>query len=225
MFSICYHQQVEKIENGNIIPIPFAKRVFDVVVSVVCIVGLAPFVSLILLFSLLERVFFARSRVPFLYKETRISQGKPFTIYKFRTFKKSLISESVTGTVLHTKVVEQDFRNLTIAGMIFIQVYLDEYPQLFLVLSGKMSFVGPRPTNPEVYQNYIENGGRAKTILRAGLTGRFQTHKSKKYGLNQEEEDIAYADFVATHSGLRIVLHDTKILLQTIVTVLRAEGI
>lgn len=225
ILSVRYHQQVEKKDDTNIIPIPFAKRLFDIVASTFCIIALAPFVLAILFFSSLERIFFMRARGPILYKETRISQGAPFTIYKFRTFKKLLISNSATNGVLHTKMIEQDFRNLTLAGMIFIQVYLDEYPQLFLVLSGKMSFVGPRPTNPEAYQNYVDNGGKAKTILRAGLTGRFQTHKSKKYGLNQETEDMAYAHFVMTHSGLRVVLYDIKILFQTILTVLRAEGI
>lgn len=216
---------MEKNDNKDVVSIPFTKRVFDVCMSSVVILILAPFILVIVVLGYIEMVFFARARGPLLYKEIRISQGVPFTIYKFRTFKISSLETMSSKQVIHTKTLEQDFRNMTMMGMILIQIYLDEYPQLFLVLSGKMSFVGPRPTNPEAYQNYVENGGRAKTILRAGLTGRFQTHKSKKYGLNQEEEDMAYADFVATHSGLRVVLHDTKILFQTIVTVLRAEGI
>lgn len=193
--------------------------------SLVVILILSPFVFVIVLIGYIEKLIFTRARGPLLYKEIRISQGVPFTIYKFRTFKVSSLETVSSKQVIHTKTLEQDFRNMTMMGMILIQIYLDEYPQLFLVLSGKMSFVGPRPTNPEVYQNYVENGGRAKTILRAGLTGRFQTHKSKKYGLNQEVEDMAYADFVATHSGLRVVLRDIKILLQTVLTVVRAEGI
>ncbi len=203
--------------------IPIAKRVFDIIASVIVIVVLFPIVATILALGLVERLLSSRARVPLLYRETRMSQGAPFDFYKLRTFKAS-IARGDEG-VVHTKVLEHDFRNLTAVGMILVQLYLDEYPQLFLVLFGTMTFVGPRPTNPEVYRGYVANGGVAKTILKAGLTGHFQTHKAKKYRLDQEREDLAYAEFVRTHRGARIVLHDIKILLYTMLTVMRAEGI
>ena len=164
----------------EIIQTPPLKRLFDIVASAIVLVLLTPIMLLLLLLALLEQFISPAARGALFYKETRISQGKPFTFYKIRTFKMSALEKANGNGIVHTKKLEHDFRNLTIIGMVLIQVYLDEFPQLFLVFTGKMSFVGPRPTNPETYAKYIARGNRAKVILKAGLTGRFQTHKAIK---------------------------------------------
>jgi lipopolysaccharide/colanic/teichoic acid biosynthesis glycosyltransferase len=127
--------------------------------------------------------------------------------------------------MIHTKNLEKARCNMTLVGHILRQIYMDEVPQLFSVLIGDMSFVGPRPTNPENYTKDIEKGFQSKRILRAGLTGRFQTHKHVKYKLNQEAVDLEYANLCKTASGPYLVLYDLFILFQTIVTVIRAEGL
>ncbi len=212
-------------EQLEIIPLSPWKRAFDVIASASIIVALSPVITLFLIAILLERLFMPSTRGPLLYTETRISQGEPFTFYKLRTFKLSSISNARKNGTIHTKELEQDFRNFTPTGLALRQVYLDEFPQLFLVLIGRMTLVGPRPTNPVEYKNSIEGGLHAKRILKAGLTGRFQSHKSVKYGLNQEQTDMDYAHFCKTHSGPFIVLYDAVVCLQTILTILRAEGI
>jgi lipopolysaccharide/colanic/teichoic acid biosynthesis glycosyltransferase len=209
----------------EIIPTQLLKRLFDIVASAIVIVLLSPIILLLLLLALLEQALSPTARGPLFYKETRISQGKPFTFYKIRTFKMLALEKAHENGIIHTKKLEHDFRNLTFIGMVLIQVYLDEFPQLFLVLIGKMSFVGPRPTNPQTYAEYIARGNRAKAILKAGLTGRFQTHKAVKYGLDQEHVDMEYAYFCKNSSGLQIVQRDITILLQTAYTIIRAEGI
>ena len=209
----------------ELIPVPPLKRAFDIIASIIVIVVLSPLILAILILFALERTVSPASRGPLLYTETRISQGKPFTFYKFRTFKNSSLAHARSNGTIHTKELEQDWRNMTFTGLILRQVYLDEFPQLFLVLTGKMSMVGPRPTNPEEYERGLTGGIRAKTLLRAGLTGRFQTHKSKKYGLSQETVDMEYAEFCRNNPGWRIVLNDMVIVLQTVITIIRAEGI
>lgn len=215
-----YTEKIEKIT------IPLSKRIFDICASSLVIIVLSPVMLVFFVFMMVEYLVSSRSRGPILYREIRMSQDEPFVFYKIRTFKNQAI-ENVRreGVVIHTKSLEHDFRNLTVVGMALVQTYLDEFPQLFLVLFGRMTFVGPRPTNKDVYERYVAGGGVAKRVLKAGLTGRFQTHKAIKYGLDQEKEDIAYADFVRSHSGMRIVLKDLWILMQTVLTIFRAEGI
>lgn len=210
----------------NIIPIPRAKRIFDIFASILVIIILSPFIAVLLCLFVLEEMFVPSARGSFFYTETRISQGKPFTLWKFRTFKTQALSDALrTRNTIHTKELEQNKKNLTITGRILRQIYMDEAPQIISVLVGDMSLVGPRPTNPENYENDVKKNFQAKRILKAGLTGRFQTRKHVKYHLNQEAVDMEYADFCASRCGLRIILHDFKILLDTGLTVFRAEGL
>jgi len=210
----------------NPIPIPRAKRVLDIFASILAIILLSPILLFSLLFFIIEAIFIPSTRGPFLYKETRISQGKPFTLWKIRIFKNAVLAGAkTTGKTIQTKVLERDKSNLTLIGRILRQTYMDEMPQIFSVMVGDMSFVGPRPTNPVNYECDLKRGLEAKRILKAGLTGTFQTHKHVKYNLNQEKVDMDYAQFCKTANGLQIILRDLYILLQTVVTVFRVEGL
>lgn len=210
----------------NAIPIPRAKRIFDIFASILVIILLSPLIVLLLCVFVLEELFIPSARGSFFYTETRISQGKPFTLWKFRTFKTKTLSDArATGNLIHTKELEKNTQNLTLTGRILRQIYMDEAPQIISVLIGDMSLVGPRPTNSENYARDVQNGFQAKRILKAGLTGRFQTRKHVKYHLNQEAVDMEYADMCASRSSLRVVLYDMKILLDTALTVFRAEGL
>jgi lipopolysaccharide/colanic/teichoic acid biosynthesis glycosyltransferase len=206
--------------------VPASKRVFDILASSLVMAFLSPIILFLLMLFVIEMIFILSSRGPLFYKETRISQGKPFVLWKVRVFKIGAIADAkATGVTIHTKTLEHDRKNLTFVGALLRQIYMDEIPQLYSVLVGDMSFVGPRPTNPENYEQDMIKGFQAKKILKAGLTGTFQTHKHVKYNLNQEKVDMEYALFCKTATGLQIVFHDLYILLQTVVTVLRAEGL
>ncbi|MDP3741674.1 MAG: sugar transferase [bacterium] len=208
------------------IPMPLAKRWFDIIFSLVILVVLSPILLIVILVMLLEFAFFAQSRGPILYSETRISQGRPFTLYKFRVFKKSALEGSLKNNgFIQTKDLEQNPKNLTLTGRLLKQAYLDEIPQLINVLKADMSLVGPRPTNVKNFELNRERGGLAKSLLAAGITGYFQSHKGLKLHKDQEELDMEYARFMQTNPGWKVVLFDLKILLISIYTVLRAEGI
>lgn len=207
------------------IPVPAAKRAFDIVASSIVIVALTPVVGILVLLSVIEQILRPSTRGPLFYREIRISQGKPFYLRKIRTLKSAAITDARAVGMVHTKQLENTKGNFTFVGAILHRIYLDESPQLLSVFMGDMSFVGPRPTNVFNYETDVANGLQAKKILRAGLTGRFQTHKHVKYKLNQEEVDMEYARLLASAGGVRIVLHDILILLQTVITVFRAEGL
>jgi lipopolysaccharide/colanic/teichoic acid biosynthesis glycosyltransferase len=208
------------------IPIHPAKRVFDIAISTLLIALLLPVLLFLFILFAIESIFVPSSRGPFFYNETRVSQGRLFTLYKIRTFKMTALWRSNSKkNIIHTKELERESDNLTFTGKVARQTYMDELPQLFAVLKGDLSLVGPRPTNPIVYDRDIANGLQAKKIIRAGLTGKFQTHKHVKYKLNQEQVDMEYANFCKTKSSLQIILYDSFIISQTILTVLRAEGL
>ncbi len=103
-----------------------------------------------------------------LYSQTRVGKdGKHFSIYKFRTMIEN--AEAKTGAVLATK---NDPR-ITKLGKFLRASHLDELPQLFNVLLGDMSFVGPRPERPEfveVYEKEIAKYARRREV-KPGITG------------------------------------------------------
>lgn len=206
--------------------IRFGKRVFDVIISVCLLVIFSPIFAIIILALFIEGLFIKSSRGSLFYSEERVSAGIVFVIYKFRVFKKRALEEffAARGRI-DTKTLERDSQALTWTGKLLKQLYLDELPQLFNVLRGDMSFVGPRPTNVINYKKYLERGGVAKKIQKAGLTGYFQSHKGVKLELNQEECDLRYAEFCKKSPIWKILLSDLHTLLLSVLTVIRAEGI
>ena len=163
---------------------------------------------------LVEGVLDGHSRGPLLYKEERWTQGRAFQILKFRTTFPGTQDPGTVGEVTRT-------------GFWLKKWYLDELPQLLNILQGDMTWVGPRPTHPERARQEIEQEGmRSKLVLRAGLTGLVQVQKAeaRDRGVyrNLEEE---YLSKIEDMNALQVVLHDLNILLQTVPTVVRGEGL
>lgn len=205
---------------------PIGKRIFDIGASLIFIILCSPLFVLICFLIVLEGVFVPASRGNIFYLETRISAGRPFKIFKFRIFKKEALERDLKpDNFIDTKKLEVNKNNLTYTGRFLKIFYLDELPQLFNILKGEMSLVGPRPTNSVNYEELIKGGFCSKDLIKAGLTGYFQVHKDQISRKNQEELDMEYVDFCRQNPGWRIVWEDIKILSATILTVLRAKGI
>ena len=163
---------------------------------------------------LVEGLLDGHSRGPLLYKEERWTQGRAFQILKFRTTFPGTQDPGTVGEVTRT-------------GFWLKKWYLDELPQLLNILQGDMTWVGPRPTHPERARQEIEQEGmRSKLVLRAGMTGLVQVQKAeaRDRGVyrNLEEE---YLSKIEDMNALQVVLHDLNILLQTVPTVVRGEGL
>ncbi len=205
---------------------PVGKKIFDIGASLLFIILCLPLFVLICFLIVLESIFVPASRGSIFYCETRISKSQPFKIFKFRIFKKEALERDLEpDNFIDTKKLEANRNNLTYTGRLLKHFYLDELPQLFNVLKGEMSLVGPRPTNLVNYERLIQRGGFSKDLIRAGLTGYFQAHKDQISRRNQEEMDMDYVDFCRQNPGWRIVWEDIKIISATILTVLRAKGI
>ena len=143
------------------------KRIIDVVVSVIGIIITMP------LFVIFGAAIHLTDRGPIFYKQTRLTlDGKLFEIYKFRTMREDAEKDGIA------RLAGEDDDRITAVGKILRATRFDELPQLFNIIKGEMSLVGPRPERPEIAAEYMkelpEFSMRLK--MKAGLTGYAQVH-------------------------------------------------
>lgn len=206
------------------LPIPLSKRIFDVIISLFLLVVSCPFWIFFLVIIFLEHVLRGHPFDPLFYREIRISRGKKFLLYKFNIFDQRVIDElRENNTFIHTKKLEHEGK-LIFIGEILRRIYMDELPQLFNVLHGDMSLVGPRPLNEEVYNNIISVRVPEQALIPAGITGLFQSYKGSEKKTSAEL-DAEYLRQYSRRNGLSLVLYDLSILLRTIKVILRARGV
>jgi exopolysaccharide biosynthesis polyprenyl glycosylphosphotransferase len=180
------------------------KRALDFALSAIGVALLAPVLALIALLVALE------SGRPILHKQTRVGlDGRPFEMLKFRSMRPAGEAEKTEWSA--------DEQRMTKSGKFLRDTSLDELPQLFNVLRGEMSLVGPRPERPyfvhlfsELYPSY---GTRHR--LPAGVTGWAQVHGLR--GDTSIEERAAFDNFYIENWS---VAQDLKILLRTVGAVL-----
>ncbi len=135
---------------------PLSKRIFDLIAATLGLIILSP---IILLTVLLVRLFLG---TPILFRQTRPGyKGKPFTVYKFRTMTDA---RGADGNPL------PDSARLTRFGRFMRSLSLDELPELFNILRGDMSLVGPRPLLVEYLPLYSSEQMRRHDVY-PGLTG------------------------------------------------------
>ena len=197
------------------------KRVIDIVLATIGVIVLTP---LWLVVAMLIRI---SDRGPAFFKQTRVGKnGQTFTMYKFRTMrvdaeqvKASLEAANRADAGAGNSVMfkMRDDPRVTRVGRVLRKTSIDELPQLFNVIKGDMSLVGPRPPLPSEVATY-EPHVMGKFAVRPGITGLWQI--SGRSNLSWEETVQLDLDYAATRTlGL-----DTWILLQTVPALLRQEG-
>lgn len=189
LWEVPSDQEVVYVEELPVLPkkpiYELVKRIFDVIMSSLALVVLALPMALIALVIVVE------SPGKPIYAQTRLGKNeKPFTIYKFRSM---LMNAEADGL----RWAENDDERVTKVGKALRKTRLDELPQLWNILIGDMSFVGPRPERPEfyaVFDTYII-GFRQRMLVKPGLTGLAQVNGG--YDLKPEEKivyDLKYID-------------------------------
>ncbi|PIR69916.1 MAG: hypothetical protein COU47_00590 [Candidatus Niyogibacteria bacterium CG10_big_fil_rev_8_21_14_0_10_46_36] len=218
---------MKESENTTMVPIATTKRAFDILSASFFIMLLSPIFLLISICIYIEGVFNKKNRGPVFYTETRMSQGKPFTLRKFRIFKvASYQSIRDRGEIVSTKMLERKPGTMTRTGNILKKFYLDELPQLFSVLRGDMSMVGTRPWTPPDYKKEIAKGIYRKKAIKAGITGPVQIHKHDAKAVGGEHMlDDRYVSYQRAHRGMRIVFYDIKILLLSLWFMVKGQGL
>lgn len=193
------------------------KRVFDLAVSAAGLVVLAP------LFVVIAILIKLGSKGPVFYRSRRVGEGgKPFEMIKFRTMmqgadrsESALISETADGKLVFDK--RRDDPRITPIGRFLRRYSLDELPQLYNVLIGEMSLVGPRPELPALVERY-EPWQRKRFGVPQGMTGWWQiSGRGSKAKYLHAEDDLFY---IQNYS----LLLDLRILWRTLGAVIRGEG-
>jgi len=188
------------------------KRALDVILAAL---GLLLTWPLILIAALLIKL---TSRGPALYSQERIGfHGRPFTFTKLRTMVED--AEADTGPVW---ACEDDPR-ITPVGRFLRKARLDEIPQLWSVLRGDMSLVGPRPERQHFVDRFLKEiplyGKRL--LVQPGITGWAQVHHSYDASVEDVIEKLRYDLFYVNHVSFKL---DLLILLKTIDVVIRGRG-
>lgn len=192
------------------------KRIFDIIFSVSSIVCFAPLLVAIAVAIRLD------SRGPAVFKQRRVGKnGKCFTFYKFRSMyndaerrrREMQHLNEVSGPVFK---VRNDPR-ITRVGHILRRLSLDELPQLFNVLKGDMSIVGPRPPLPEEVELY-EPWHLRRLAVTPGITCFWQVQGRSKIGFDDwVRMDLEYI-------ARRSLLLDMHIILKTVPAVFSGDG-
>ncbi|MFU8812793.1 MAG: sugar transferase [Balneolaceae bacterium] len=188
------------------------KRVMDIVVSLVGLIVLSP---LILSIYIAVR---STSEGPGVYVQKRVGKnGKVFAMFKFRTMYNN--AEKETGP---TWATENDPR-VTPLGKWLRKLRLDELPQLWNVLKGEMSLVGPRPERPHFVKQFRREIPLYSRRLRVkpGITGWAQVKWKYDSTLDDVVEKTKYDLFYVENMSLRM---DFKILFNTLFSIIRAKG-
>ena len=187
---------------------PFIKRAGDMVLSVVGLILLSP------VFLVLVLAIKIDSKGPVLFKQKRIgAKKKNFMILKFRTMKKN------TPKDMPTHLLKEPEKYITKTGKFLRKTSLDELPQIFNILAGQMSIVGPRPALWNQDDLIKERDKYGANDIRPGLTGWAQVNGRDELTI------VDKAKFDGEYIKKMSFLFDCKCFFMTIYKVLKSDGV
>lgn len=182
----------------------FLKRTIDLVLSFLLLVLLSP---LMLLTAIIVK---AGDGGPVLYTQTRCTQhGREFRMLKFRSMRTDAEADGVA------RLAAQKDPRITPFGRFIRRCRIDELPQLWNILRGDMSFIGPRPERPEIIEQYLKEMPEFafRTRVKAGLAGYAQVYG--KYNTSPYDKlklDLTYIENYSVWLDLRLMLLTLRIL-------------
>ena len=180
----------------------FGKRTLDIILSVLLLIAASPFMLLTALAIKLS------DHGPVFYSQVRCTKGgKEFAIYKFRSM---IVDAEKKGGV---QLAKEHDKRITPVGRVIRAARIDELPQLFNILKGDMSFVGPRPERPELIKEYSQEMPEFvfRMRVKAGLTGYAQVYG--KYNTTPYDKlklDLFYIENYSFWTDMKLILMTVK---------------
>ncbi len=194
----------------------FIKRAIDIVCSLLGIIILSPVMAVT---AILIKVY---DKGPAFYKQIRLTRdGKEFEILKFRSMRVNAESDGVA------RLAGENDDRITPIGKIIRACRIDELPQLFNILKGDMTIVGPRPERPEIAKQYEQELPEfcLRLQVKAGLTGLAQVYgRYNTEPYDKLQMDLMYINQMSFVKDLRLILATIKILFIKDSTQGTAEG-
>jgi exopolysaccharide biosynthesis polyprenyl glycosylphosphotransferase len=188
----------------------FAKRTFDLLVAGVTLVLAAPLMAVL--------AVLVRLTGPVIYRQTRVGQaGRPFTMYKFRTMRADAEED---GRPIFASLCDP---RTTSVGRWLRMTHLDELPQLWNVVKGDMSIVGPRPERPEFVPMLAEAVPffSRRLLIKPGITGWAQLRSDYAWDHESAADKLSYDLWYLRH---RNVMLDLAICAKTVTSILLRPG-
>jgi len=196
------------------------KFIADRVVAGALAIAVAPLVVLIAAAMIVEAAASPSARGPLLIGDPRITEGRPFRMWKFRTFR------PVGSAATSTSGTDIDAGRPTRVGRLLRKLYLDELPQLANVLAGDMSLVEPRPVPEDMYLRTLDRGYQAKRVLRAGFCGPVQALKGRwrEIGTYLDADEVLVEEY-ERRSAFGVLALDAVIMWRTFRKVVDTDGL
>jgi lipopolysaccharide/colanic/teichoic acid biosynthesis glycosyltransferase len=189
-----------------------ARRVLDVVVAAVVGLLVLPLIPVLAVLITLESPGSA------IYRQVRLgAHGRPFHIYKLRSMTADAESSG------QPRWASEEDPRITLVGRFLRRTRLDELPQLWNVLRGDMSLIGPRPERPE-FVEHLERahpGFHLRLMVRPGLTGWAQVRHRYTSSIEEARVKLEYDLYYLTHAGPRL---DLEVLVRTAGVVIGMKG-
>lgn len=196
------------------------KRAFDLTATAMAVIVLSP------LFLILSVIVYLGDPGAVIYGQVRIGKnGKPFKMWKFRSMYRNAdqmidrLSEEQKRKY-HTEFKIDNDPRITPVGNFLRKTSLDELPQLFNVLAGEMSLVGPRPLLKSEIQQYYADSADVLLSVKPGVTGYWQAYARNNATYQSGHRQQMEMTYIRQAS----IWLDCKILMKTVVAVLRRDG-
>ena len=180
------------------------KRAMDIVLSLIAILIASPFMAITAL------AIWGYDRGPVLYKQVRLTKdGKPFEIQKFRSMRQDAEKDGVA------RLASEHDDRITPIGKLIRAIRFDELPQLFNILRGDMSIVGPRPERPEIAEQYRQElpAFDLRLQVKAGLTGYAQIYG--RYNTEPQDKlkmDLMYINHASLAEDIKLIFATVRVL-------------
>ncbi len=199
------------------------KLLFDKSFSLFMIFLLTPVFIIIIAANIIDGLIHSHHKGPLFGSYIGSAAGKKFMKYKFRVGRTpSAIGEkSANLNSLYSAFDEE--RERTCVGPLLKKYYLDELPQIFNILKGDMSFVGPRPLAWNDYLRDIKKGNVTRKILKAGIFSQTHVHKGTRDWGNMDLE-YGYVEKYMKLSALSLFWLDIKIMAKGVKMILEGKG-